>query len=362
MGRAAWVLVAAALALSLLADGGAAEDVAQHRGRGSARGTQLSSKVEAVLRKKAAARAGGGGMATLNEGGSEEQEVNWLLAKDKEGLPVLAIIFLVFGFVCMTVGAIFSLVMAVQYDGDADLRPMGPVYYYIIFFVASVSALVYYSMWSETGVMHVADGHHVTRIVFPARYFDWAVTSPLMLVGLGLLGNAALPAILGMVGSDLMMVGCLYTAAIYAPEHKYFWFGVAIVFYLVLVFLMFQELSKADYGGRVSEYDADTLRWLTYILVFCWALFPIMWLVGQAGTSETSFDVEIAGTVLADMLGKIAFLLLLVFRLPAEGAAYYPASRAKEHFHGDEGYGSMGTGGGGTTGGPQGFLTSSAYV
>ena len=35
---------------------------------------------------------------------------------------------------------------------------------------------------------------------------------------------------------------------------------------------MLQELSKADYGGRITEYDADTLRWLTYILIFCWAL------------------------------------------------------------------------------------------
>ena len=103
---------------------------------------------------------------------------------------------------------------------------MGPVYYYLIFFVASVSALSYYSMWSETVVLHVHDGE-VVRIVFPARYLDWAVTSPLMLVGVGLLGNAALPAILGMVGSDLIMIGCLYTAAMYAPAHKYFWFGVS---------------------------------------------------------------------------------------------------------------------------------------
>ena len=49
--------------------------------------------------------------------------------------------------------------------------------------------------------------------------------------------------------SDLIMIGCLYTAALYAPVHKFFWFGVAVIFFLVLVFLMFQELSKADYGG-----------------------------------------------------------------------------------------------------------------
>lgn len=196
-------ILVAALVLVLLPGDAAAAEHAAHRGRfqqgGSARGVTQLSKVGEFMRKKAIEKGGGAGMTAMNEGGSSEEEINWLLAKDQEGLPVLVIIFLVLGFVCMTVGAIFSLVMAVSYDGDSDLRPMGPVYYYIIFFVASVSALVYYSMWSETGVMHVHDGEHV-RIVFPARYLDWAVTSPLMLVGLGLLGNAALPAILGMVG------------------------------------------------------------------------------------------------------------------------------------------------------------------
>ena len=230
-------LLVAALALVLLPGGDASKEHGGIRGRrvfatkgithlnGRALESQLfptrnMKKGHLKSRMKFASKS------SLDEGGDSKEEAHWLLVKDKEGLPVLVIIFLVFGFVCMTVGAIFSLVMAVQYDGDADLRPMGPVYYYLIFFVASVSALSYYSMWSETVVLHVHDGE-VVRIVFPARYLDWAVTSPLMLVGVGLLGNAALPAILGMVGSDLIMIGCLYTAAMYAPAHKYFWFGVS---------------------------------------------------------------------------------------------------------------------------------------
>ena len=280
----------------------------KHAKDGSA--TETSKLAKRSWLKKLLPKQGVSKMPVLNEGGDSNAEVNWLFDKDKEGLPVLAIIFLVFGFVCMTVGAIFSLVMAVQYDGDADIRPMGPVYYYIIFFVCSVSALVYFSMWSETGVAHITEygknGEAYTRVVFPARYLDWAVTSPLILVGLGLLGNSSLPALLGMVGSDLIMIGCLYTAALYAPVHKYFWFGVAVVFFLVLVFLMLQELSKADQGGRVSEYDADTLRWLTYSLLLCWAVFHAMWLVGMVGASEASLNVEVAGTVLADMTAKVA--------------------------------------------------------
>ena len=41
------------------------------------------------------------------------------------------------------------------------------------------------------------------------------------------------------------MIGCLYTTSLYVFVHKYFWFGVTVVFFLVLVFLMLQELSKA---------------------------------------------------------------------------------------------------------------------
>jgi len=277
----------------------------------------------------------------------------WLLTRDNEGIPMLALIFLVFGFIVMSIAAVFTLVLAVRYDGEIDQRPMGPIYYYIMFFVASISALVYYSMWSETSVVHIKeDGQN--HILFPARYFDWAVTSPLMLIALSLLGDAPLPAIVGIVGCDILNVSCLFFGAFYGYEHKFFWWATGLIFFAVLLFMLFQELSKASELGRVSQYDADTLRWLTYIFAACWAVFPVVWLVGQTGTSTTSFNVEIAFEVLADVVVKLSFILILIVRLPADGASQYSIKRDMNDI---PDYGSAMK-----SGGWRGNLTSSTFV
>lgn len=78
--------------------------------------------------------------------------------------------------------------------------------------------------------------------------------------------------------SDLIMIGCLYTAALYAPVHKYFWFGVAVVFYLVLVFLMFQvvymsclslSLSPCSVSVSVSASASVSVAVCVSVCVIC---------------------------------------------------------------------------------------------
>ena len=38
----------------------------------------------------------------------------WLLTRDSEGIPMLALIFVVFGFIVMSIAAVFTLVLAVR--------------------------------------------------------------------------------------------------------------------------------------------------------------------------------------------------------------------------------------------------------
>ena len=47
----------------------------------SVRTSQLASKVDELLKRKALAKGKGGGM--LTEGGNDDDEINWLLAKDQ---------------------------------------------------------------------------------------------------------------------------------------------------------------------------------------------------------------------------------------------------------------------------------------
>mmetsp|Transcript_22394 Transcript_22394/g.45270 ORF Transcript_22394/g.45270 Transcript_22394/m.45270 type:complete len:346 (+) Transcript_22394:2-1039(+) len=251
----------------------------------------------------------------------EKEEKQWWEEDDEEGLSNLTLVMFVLGFVVMAVAAVFFLVMAFRYDGETDSRAHGPMFYYIVFFVTSISALTYYSMWTETAVWHIKEADE-TRTIFPARYLDWIVTSPLMLAAVSLFGNAPTSSLVGVIGSDLLFISSLYVGGVESTAHKYFWWGVAIVFFVIMVYFMFLELSKADMG-RVSEYDADSLRMLTYFIVIPWALFPLFWLFGQEGTAASSLPVQVAFTTLADLTAKLAFGLILVFRSPSDGRATY---------------------------------------
>eukprot|EP00961_Rhodomonas_salina_P142089 1913393-Rhodomonas_salina.1 len=100
-----------------------------------------------------------------------------------------------------------------MYGTDILCDAFRPMFYYIVFFVSAISAMTYYrcccfpsradaprlldadlgvcrlcySMWTETAVLHIVeeDGE---RIVFPARYLDWLITTPLMLAAVSLFG------------------------------------------------------------------------------------------------------------------------------------------------------------------------------
>mmetsp|Transcript_47321 Transcript_47321/g.73958 ORF Transcript_47321/g.73958 Transcript_47321/m.73958 type:complete len:240 (+) Transcript_47321:1-720(+) len=225
----------------------------------------------------------------------------------------------------MTVAAVFSLVMTLRYDGEKDARPDGPIYYYLVFFATAVSALAYYSMWEETAVLHVKEDSGV-RVIFPERYLDAALTHSMVIIAISYLGKASTASMVGTVGSDLFMVGCLYVGAVLSPEHKFFWWGVGVVFFILLLYLILIELGKATDDGRVTEYDADTLRIVTYTNLLCWAWLPILWLIGQAGTASASLTMEIAIATCFDLLAKLVFCGTLLARLPAEGATNYGAS------------------------------------
>lgn len=75
-----------------------------------------------------------------------------------------------------------------------------------------------------------------------------------------------------------------------------------MLFFLVLVYMLVAELSKATGEGRVSEYDGETLRGLTYLTVGVWSVYPIVWMLGQEGTGFASLNAEQTSLTLADLL------------------------------------------------------------
>lgn len=113
--------------------------------------------------------------------------------------------------------------------------------HFLAFFVASISVFTYFSMWANTGVMHVeyVGEAEESRVLFPAWYLDWvrarlsssaidapcltltcgrcrvqAITIPTILVAIGMVGSWAISSIVITCGSALMMLGTLWFGAV----------------------------------------------------------------------------------------------------------------------------------------------------
>jgi bacteriorhodopsin len=150
-----------------------------------------------------------------------------------------------------------------------------------------ISALAYFAMaagHASSLSCHSARDHHrhapdtyhdVCRQVFWARYVDWALTTPLVLLNLCLLAGVDGAHTLMAIIADLVMVlGGLFAA--YGAEHtaqKWGWFAISCLGYLFAVWHvgLHGSRSVSNKGARVTRLWGALA---TYTLLL-WAAYPM---------------------------------------------------------------------------------------
>jgi len=226
----------------------------------------------------------------------------------------------------MALGAILILVLG---------RGLGKHSHHAVasFFVCAIAACFYLLMAQGQGDVIVTakdlvltnDGLAVdveSRLVYFARYIDWVVTTPLLLIGLLGVGLAAVKSageevrqrtglVAGVIGADiLMIVTGLFGALSLDSTHKYVWFIVSCVFFLAVLVVVWGPVrasAKAQGGDIAALYDK-----LLYILTGLWFVYPVLWLLGTEGTETISLNTEVAVFAVIDLLAKVGFGLVLV--------------------------------------------------
>ena len=209
------------------------------------------------------------------------------------------------------------------------------------FFVCAIAACAYLLMArgqgdlviTQTDVLLTPIGGVVREsdtIVFVARYVDWIVTTPLLLIGLigvavkqgqgrGLVATA--------IGADvLMIVTGLFGALSLNDTNKYLWFVISCLFFLVVLAVVWGPV-KAMAAAAGGETEALYSK-LLVILTALWFVYPVLWLLGSEGTGAISLTAEIAVFAVIDLAAKVGFGLALVTgakKLPSERPAAQPA-------------------------------------
>jgi len=190
-------------------------------------------------------------------------------------------------------------------------------------FITTFATLSYFAMATGDGnsfahiLIKEAHKHtpdtieHVFRQVFWARYIDWTVTTPLLILDLAFLTGLNGANILVAVVADLIMVLLgLFAAFGQSDGQKWGYYAMACAAYLVIVYQLVIPGRRS-----VLSKDKDTAKLFASIGIFTfilWTLYPIVWGIGD-GARKWSVDSEIIAYAILDVLAKPVFGFWLLF-------------------------------------------------
>ncbi|MFB6093224.1 MAG: bacteriorhodopsin [Haloquadratum sp.] len=171
--------------------------------------------------------------------------------------------------------------------------------------VTGVAAVAYLVMALGYGKVQAA-GTTVELI----RYADWLVTTPLMVLYLGLLSEPGRRVLGTLVGVDVVVVLAGVAASLTAGIVQYLLFGVGLAAYLVLVGLLVRTLPRrASFTSATAESSFVTLRNLTVIV---WTLYPVVWLLAPTGVGLLLPETQALVFTYLDLVSKVGFVAVAV--------------------------------------------------
>ncbi|KAI0187825.1 bacteriorhodopsin [Xylaria flabelliformis] len=218
--------------------------------------------------------------------------------------------------VCAMMGATTLIAMGLAFRRPQTHR----LFHYLTAAITAVACVSYFAMGSNLGQLPILVefvrrrnrqvGAAGTREIFYARYIDWFITTPLLLLELLLTAGVPTPTILVTLFADALMIVCGLIGALTQTRYKWgFWtFGMAALF-----FIAYELLYDARRHANVLGGDPKKTFWTCGIwLLLLWFLYPIAWGLSEGG-NVIHPDSEAIFYGVLDVLAKIGFAGLLLW-------------------------------------------------
>ncbi|TKA53312.1 hypothetical protein B0A53_04330 [Rhodotorula sp. CCFEE 5036] len=206
-------------------------------------------------------------------------------------------------FSVMALSAIVLLVLG------HTTRPVGErAFHELAAALCATASIAYFAMASDLGATPVqvewvrgaADGGYPIpyRQVWYARYIDWTITTPMLLLELLLTTGLPLSQLFIIIFMDLVMI----ETGLIGSLVGFFAFGCAALIFIWYMLLVPARASAARLGTGFSRAYLTS----TSILSFLWLLYPIAWGLCEGG-NVISVDSEMVFYGVLDILAKPVF-------------------------------------------------------
>lgn len=147
------------------------------------------------------------------------------------------------------------------------------------------------------------------RVFHYARYLDWLVTTPLLLLDLGALAGISTEDSVMLVFLDVLMVLAGLAGGLSKGPASFWMWILGCIFFLPIVYdLAFTFRTKAKVVGVAASACYDKLAVLTVLL---WTAYPVVFYLSEyAGTLSTT--AEIGTYMVLDVAAKCVFGAILL--------------------------------------------------
>jgi bacteriorhodopsin len=208
----------------------------------------------------------------------------------------------------MALGAIYFI--------SLGKNPRGvPRYEYLVAaFIPIWSGLAYLSMTLPHGELEQGKIEVAGQIAHFARYGDWIVTTPLLLLSLSWTAMHRLPKkdwtlIASLMGTQVIVVLCGLIADLSnIPWVRYLWYINGVVAFAIVLWGIWVPLrakTKSQGADLSSFYNKIT----TYFTVL-WICYPIVWILGPSGFGVFNQTVDTFLFCLIPFFSKVGFSYL----------------------------------------------------
>jgi len=169
--------------------------------------------------------------------------------------------------------------------------------------ITGFAAIAYAAM--GLGLTATTVGEHT---VYIARYVDWLVTTPLIVLYLAMLAKpSSRRTYVWLLVADVFVIGAGIAAALNPGSQRWLFFAAGAAGYVVLLYGLLRVLPRSlgsDPDPRVRALFV-TLRNITVVL---WTLYPVVWMLSPAGIGILQAEMYTIVVVYLDFISKVAFV------------------------------------------------------
>jgi len=180
--------------------------------------------------------------------------------------------------------------------------------------LVSISSYLGLASGLTVGLVEMPAGHAFageTVISQWGRYLTWALSTPMILLALGLLAEVDASDLFAVIAADIGMCVTGLAAALITSSYAFRWafYIISCAFFVVVLYALVVEWPAGATEAGTDEIFS-TLRGLTVVL---WLGYPIVWAVGIEGLALVgSAGITSWGYSLLDIGAKYLFAFLLL--------------------------------------------------